>query len=49
MPRRKIDSVLLRLKNAGREDLSVEARVLKLRYAPLFTPAEIAEARRRLS
>jgi hypothetical protein len=48
-PGRKIDSGLQRLKDAGREDLSVEARVLKPRYAPLFTLAEIAEAGRRLS
>jgi hypothetical protein len=48
-PRRKIDSGLQGLKDAGRPDLSVEARVLKARYAPLFTPAEITEARRRLS
>ena len=39
-PGRKIDSGLQRLADAGRTDLSVEARVLKPRYAPLFTPAE---------
>lgn len=49
VPGRKLDTGLQRLKDAGREDLSVEARVLKPRYAPLFTPAELAEARRRLS
>jgi hypothetical protein len=47
-PGRKIDSGLQRLMDAGRADLSVEARVLKPRYASLFTPAEIAEAGRRL-
>jgi hypothetical protein len=47
-PGRKIDSGLQRLMDAGRADLSVEARVLKPRYTPLFTPAEIAEAGRRL-
>jgi 5-methylcytosine-specific restriction protein A len=34
--------------DAGRTDLSVEATVQKQKYRPLFTPAELAEARRRL-
>jgi hypothetical protein len=48
-PGRKIEAGLQRLKDEGRVDLSVEARVLKARYASLFTAAEIAEARGRLS
>ncbi len=47
-PGRKLDSGLQRLMDAGRVDLSVEARVLKPHFSPLFTSAEIAEATRRL-
>jgi hypothetical protein len=47
-PGRKIDSGLQRLIDAKRDDLSVEVRVLNPRFSSLFTPIEIAEARRRL-
>jgi hypothetical protein len=49
LPRRKIAAGLQRLIDAGRTDLSVEVLVLDPRFARLFTPAEVAEARRRLS
>jgi hypothetical protein len=39
-PGRKIDSGLQRLKDAGRADLSVEARVLKAHYAPCSRPSK---------
>jgi hypothetical protein len=39
---------LFRLAECGRLDLSVEAIVLKEEFAPLFTSAELTEARRRL-
>jgi hypothetical protein len=45
---RRIYSGLQRLIDAGRVDLSVESRVLKPRFSSLFSPAEVAEARRRL-
>ena len=47
-PGRKRDSGLQRLMDAGRVDLSVEARVLKPRFSSLFSPIEVAEASRRL-
>ena len=47
-PGRRIYSGFQRLMDAGRVDLSVESRILKLRVCSLFSPAEVAEARQRL-
>jgi 5-methylcytosine-specific restriction protein A len=45
----KVQKGLQALLTAGRKDLTVEAVVLKRRFAPLFTKDELREARRRLA
>jgi hypothetical protein len=44
----KVQSGFTRLYGLKKLDMSMEAHVLQERFKPLFTPEEIAEAKRRL-
>jgi hypothetical protein len=48
LEKQEIQEGLMRLWNLGLLDQSMEALVVQEQYQPLFTPAEIAEANRRL-